>query len=171
MRAAGYTLAAIANQTGVSVRTLSRLFAHCSTNVEPISDEMIQCARNRMLESVDSSERIREAVASSIEDSIALTRTLREKVALALDVINIDNHDQAREAARALAQLASALKASQSVYCSVFGDEEASPAKPTILEIREMNAGEVRLAQEAANEVRHTDVEETSEALDVHDVA
>ncbi len=160
MKAAGYTLASIADRTGISVRTLSRHFSRIETKPEPITDELVQRERERMLEAIDSSERVREAIASSMLDSFALTRAIRAKVALAVDVIDVEDHERAREAARALAQLASALKATSAVTRSAMGDDDSSPAKPTVLEIREMTSEEIAGAQHdsrGGNEVEADD--------------
>jgi len=154
LRAAGYTLASIASETGISVRTLSRHLAGCPAKSKSITDEMVRRAREKMLESIDDSERVREALAASVLDDLALTRAIREKIVSAVDVIDVSNSDRAREGARALAQLAAAVKSTQAVGRTAFGENSCdSPAKPTMLEIREMfpeEIDEIRAAQRRA---------------------
>jgi predicted transcriptional regulator len=143
MRAAGYTLAVIAQETGLSVRTLSRHLAH-KTKHRPITAELVQRARRALVAAVSDSEVVKEALAACVLDDLAIARAIREKVMLALDALDVTDNGSARDASRALAQLAAAAKATQAINRAAFGqDQYEQPAQPTVLEIREMTAEEV----------------------------
>lgn len=78
MRAAGYTVLAIHHQTGISERTLQRIFSVAGTVKGETKGELRDEAKKRLLSLVTSNEAIQEQAARFIADDLAHAAHLRQ---------------------------------------------------------------------------------------------
>lgn len=164
LRSAGYSLAVISEKTRLSVRTVSRILTALETKPEPINEELYARARKSVLDGLAHDSDLRGAIVASIADDLALCARIREKVALGVDMLALDDSDQARVSARALAQFATALKATQSVTRKALGADDAEDGDElAVLEIREMTREEVEEARRIARPSASRDEDVDSE--------
>jgi lambda repressor-like predicted transcriptional regulator len=110
LREAGFTLTAIAERVDVSVSSLQRLFKRRSTAKGIVSAEAVDSARQNLLSSLTSNERIKEEVARIISDDMAHSRMIREKAAVAMEAMNPSDTAEAALAMRALVAYSTLIK-------------------------------------------------------------
>ena len=110
LRAAGYTVAAISERTGISIRTLNRLFARHGTKKGAARDELIETAKRNLIEGVTSNERIKEEAARIVADDLAHARLLRMRIAVASEHLTATNLEEAALLMRAAAAYSTAIK-------------------------------------------------------------
>lgn len=79
LRLAGYSIASIVARTGIPQTTLSRHFNAHGVTKGGVTKDMIEKARQELLDSV-ADEAVREAAAKLIADDLAHTSLLREKM-------------------------------------------------------------------------------------------
>jgi hypothetical protein len=101
LRAAGLSLVGIAQRVGISISTLQRAFKRHGTLKGTAKNELVEAARQEMLERVTSDDRIRHEAARLIADDIAHTALLREKMAMAAEHLKAANLDEAVKLYRA----------------------------------------------------------------------
>lgn len=110
LREAGFTLTAIADQIGVSVSSIQRLFKRRSTSRGSASEEAVEIARQSLLSSLTSNDQIKEKVARIISDDMAHSRMIREKAAVAMEAMNPSDTAEAALAMRALVAYSTLIK-------------------------------------------------------------
>lgn len=110
LRAAGYTVTAISERTGISVRSLNRIFQKHGAKKGAVRDELIETAKRSLIEAVTSNDRIREEAARIVMDDLAHARLLRERMAVATEHFNATNLEEAALLMRAAAAYSTALK-------------------------------------------------------------
>ncbi|MFI8611178.1 helix-turn-helix domain-containing protein [Pseudomonas sp. NPDC077649] len=111
MREAGYTLPTIADRLGISLSTVQRLLKKHKAVAGATTQALIEKAREEMLASAFSLERIQQTAASLVLDDLAIARQIRRKLSNALDVLEPDSPI----VFRSLAASATALKLTQDV--------------------------------------------------------
>lgn len=109
MRAAGYTIAAIAERVGVSVSTLNRQFKAHRIPKGSARAELVDRARADLMAVLTEAE-IEEKTAKLIADDLALSASLRLRIAEALDHLRATNLEEAAVVMRAAAAYSTALK-------------------------------------------------------------
>lgn len=111
MRAAGWTVIAISQDTGISERSLQRIFSAAGTVKGETKGELRDEAKKRLLSLVTSNEAIQEQAARFIADDLAHAAHLRQ---LALDATRHlsapTNLKEAAQVMRALAAHSTVLK-------------------------------------------------------------
>lgn len=115
LREAGYTTTSIAQRTGISLRTLARLFERHHARKGSVKAELVDEARKQLVEAITSGERVREQAAQLVADDLAHTLLLRQRMAEAADHLRADNLPEAALLMRACAAWAVALKSSSDV--------------------------------------------------------
>jgi hypothetical protein len=110
LRAAGYTVTAISDRTGISLRTLNRVFERHGAKKGAVKDELVQEAKRNLIEGVTSNERIKEEAARMVADDLAHARLLRLRMADAAEHLVATNLDEAALLMRASAAYSTALK-------------------------------------------------------------
>lgn len=110
LRAAGFTVAAIAQRTGVSVRTLNRAFQRHGTKKGELKDDLVESARRSLLDGFNSDERIKAEAARIVADDLAHARLLRERMAEAAEHLAASDLRGAALLMRAAAAYSTALK-------------------------------------------------------------
>ena len=84
LREAGYSLASIANKTGVSSATLFRQFKKHGIKKGSISDSAIVDAKKQLLNDAGFIDSLKHQIAASITDDLAHVKQLREASTLLL---------------------------------------------------------------------------------------
>lgn len=115
LRAAGYTLSAIVEETGISTSTLYRYFKELDIERGKWNAESINDAQERLLNDSTFIDSIKLMIASAIEDDLAFARQIREAMALTLEEIIHDRKVSSPVKARSLAALSTSLKLTQDV--------------------------------------------------------
>jgi hypothetical protein len=111
LREAGYSVTAIAERTGVGIRSLQRLFQRHGVRKGSIKAEMVEQARKQLMDAV-TSEAIKVEAARIVQDDLAQVRALRTRLALAAEQLTATNLVEAAVVMRAGAAWATALKCS-----------------------------------------------------------
>lgn len=111
LRALGFSLAAIGDRLGVPIRTLSDWFRATGTKKGNLTAEALAEQRRELVRAVLGAEAIQAAIAAGVADDLALSRAVRDRIAQTLDYIKVTDLGGAVLAARALAALATAVKA------------------------------------------------------------
>ena len=125
MREAGYTLAAIADRLHTSPRTLQRLFKSYGVTSGGAKAELIQKARQELLEAATGEKSIKHQIARLLKDDVSNALSLREKAALAIESLNVTDHLSATETARALTAISTAMKNTQEVLWKTLDVDKA----------------------------------------------
>lgn len=110
MREAGYTVLAISEELGVSVRTLHRLFTEHGARKGEVKQSLIEAARAALIDRVMNDDTIRNEVASQIADDLAHSRHLREIIVSAAEHLKATTLTEAALVMRAAAAYSVALK-------------------------------------------------------------
>ncbi len=110
MRAAGYTVLAISQHTGIAHRTLQRHFSAHGAAKGTIQADLLHRARNDLLARVSSNDAIREEAARLICDDLAHARHLRELMLEATEHLTATNLPEAALLMRAAAAYSTAIK-------------------------------------------------------------
>lgn len=111
LRAAGYSIASIAEKTNLSARTVARV---CSRNGIAKSTNfraaLVEEAKSQLLADIDSIAFIKGELAGFVRDDISQAKRLREKLALLTDHLEVSDLESACQAARAISAIATSLK-------------------------------------------------------------
>jgi len=113
LRAAGYSLASIAQNTGIAPATLSRHFAKHKAVKGGLTDEAIDKAKQQLLNDAGFISDLKNKIAASIVDDVCQVAALREAVSLTLEATMSDKAIPAHYRARSLAALATTLALTQ----------------------------------------------------------
>lgn len=127
LRAAGYTVTAIADRLGVSVRTLHRMFDHHKAKKGEATNELIQTAKRNLMESV-SNEHIKVQAALMVADDLAHVRLLRSRMADSIEHLQANNLQEVALLARACAAFSVAIKNTSDTLRRSLGTEKALEA-------------------------------------------
>jgi lambda repressor-like predicted transcriptional regulator len=125
LRAAGHTIASISDRTGISVRTLSRIFERHTAKKGEINAELVEAAKRDLIETVTSNDRIKEEAARLIADDIAHARLLRSRMADATEHMTATNLLEAALLMRAAAAYSTALKNTSDTLRHSLGTDRA----------------------------------------------
>ena len=153
LRSAGWTLAGIANKTGISCSTLQRHFSRLGISKCEFTIDSIDNAKNDLLLDAGFMGQLKSQIAASIVDDLAISRQIRESLVLAVEELANDKATPASFKARALAALSTTLSITQAVQrkamnlddSGAFMSEQALPS----LRIFKMTEQDVRAAKES----------------------
>lgn len=115
LREGGYSVAAIAQKTGISPATLIRHFKALGASKGSLTAKVIDSAKDELLNDAGFIGDLRQQIASSIVDDLAQSQSIREAIALSLEQLVGDGEEAASVKARALSALATATKVTQEV--------------------------------------------------------
>lgn len=157
LRAAGYTVTAISDRTGISIRTLNRVFEHHGTRKGAIKDDLVARAKHELVTAITSNEKIREEAARLVADDLAHARLLRQCMAEASEHLTATTLYEAALVMRAAAAYSTAVKnTSDMLRHSLRTDqalEEQNAGSLPELVVREITAAEaLQIRQEAAGD-------------------
>lgn len=145
LRLAGYSLAAIAEKTDISVSTLQRHFARHGVGRGTIPAAAIEAATQELLRDAGFIDGLRAQIASQIIDDLAHTRRLREAIALSLEKLADDHATPEPIKARAYAAYATAIKAAQDTARKALGMDRIEIERDALpeLPIRDLTGAEI----------------------------
>jgi DNA invertase Pin-like site-specific DNA recombinase len=152
MRAAGYSVAVIAERINVSVSTLKRLFKRCGVKKGSVSEELIEKATKELLEDAETVETVKREAATLLLDDLALSKQLRHAMAEATEKLIATDTAEALQVMRAVSSAAVALKSTSETVRKSLGldkDDNAVDELPE-LTIRMMNNDEIEAVKEKA---------------------
>ena len=115
LREAGYSLASIANKTGISSATLFRQFKKHGIKKGSISDSAIVDAKKQLLNDAGFIDSLKHQIASSITDDLAHVKLLREASALLLEEIMSDKSLPPHYKARGVTALVTGVRLTQDI--------------------------------------------------------
>lgn len=115
LRSAGFTLAAITEKTGISASTLYRHFKALDLKRGALSSLTIDQAKEQLLADGGLVGEIKHLIAAQINEDIALARSIRDGLTLAIEDLINDPSTPASLKSRAYAALATSLKVTSDV--------------------------------------------------------
>jgi lambda repressor-like predicted transcriptional regulator len=154
LRAAGYTLTAISDRTGISTRTLSRLFERHDARKGAVQDDLVAEAKRQLVAGITSNECILEEAARIVADDLAHARLLRARMADAAEHLMATNLEEAALLMRAAAAYSTAIKNTSDMLRHSLRAERAFDAHETT-ELPELVIREV--TDEEAARIRQDD--------------
>jgi AcrR family transcriptional regulator len=110
LREAGFSVLAISQRLGVSVRTLHRHFAAHGTKKGSLKDDLVQQARDDLRSRLTDVSSIRDEAARLVQDDLAHARHLRDLLVDASTVMKAETLKDAVLVYRAAAAYSTALK-------------------------------------------------------------
>jgi AcrR family transcriptional regulator len=125
-RQAGWTIAAITNELGISPSSLYRAFTKLDITRGSITKDTIESARRQLLEQSGLVGDLKHVIASQVKDDLALATQLRTGVAMALDDLINDVTTSASMKARAYASVATTLKLTSDMMRRALQIDDAS---------------------------------------------
>jgi len=121
LRAAGYTITAISDKTGISVSTLKRLFTEYSVKKGELKQAVIDKATSELINDASTVEAIKRETASLLLDDLAMVKRLRESMAGAMEVLEASDTTEALQVMRAVSAGAVALKSTSETLRKSLG--------------------------------------------------
>lgn len=115
LREGGYSVAAIAQRTGISPSTLTRHFNKHGTGKGTLTAKAIDKAKKELLNDAGFKSDLKQQIASSIVDDLAQSQSIRAAIALSLEQLVNDSEELASVKARSLSALATSVKVTQEI--------------------------------------------------------
>jgi hypothetical protein len=149
MREAGYTVLAISQQLGLSVRTLQRHLSRSGAKKGKATGELVEAAKSDLRKLLSSSESIRDLIACQVRDDLAHAAHLREIVIKASEHLQADSLRDAVLVMRAAAAYSTAIKNTSDTIRHSLGvkqiDDGLGNDLPELV-IRELTTDQIRSA-------------------------
>ena len=115
LRSSGLTIGAVADELKISQSALKQIYKKFDVKKYDAKDLLIQAARKRLLEDASLSENMAVAISSSVLSDINLAKQIRDNASILFEKIFNDSYETTQQKARALAALATAALAAQSL--------------------------------------------------------
>lgn len=129
LRAAGYTITAISERLGMSPRTLNRIFERHATKKGAVKQDLIDKARQELVNTITSTDKVREEAARLVADDLAHARLLRQRMAEALPHMTASNLPETVLVMRAAAAYSTGLKNTSDMLRHSLRSERALEAE------------------------------------------
>lgn len=142
LRAAGYSIASIAERVGVSARTVARVCQRFDLRKSDFRAEAIEQARQELLRNADSIELIKAELSALLMDDIAQSRRIRDRMTEAAEHLVAHDLETATQVMRASSAMATALKLLRDLDLNKILDRQDGENLES-LPIIEMTASEV----------------------------
>lgn len=149
LRAAGWTLPAIAQRTGVSLATVKRTCGRHRVKAGGDQAALVAAARKELIAALSDDERVRSIIGGLINDTLGHIALGREKAAEAVGFLEPTDTKTAAVTLRGLAAHATALKAHADTLRSLLPKPELAPDELPILRVETLTADEVAAIREA----------------------
>lgn len=131
MRAAGHSIASIAETVGVSATAIkSTVKAHKITKGSAMA-ELINAAQEKLKSDYSLTDLLKQSIAGMVADDLAIVKRLRENILLTLERLEECSETTPTGRARTLASLATSLTVTQSIWrksLQASRIEESAPA-------------------------------------------
>lgn len=157
-REAGYSSATICHKTGLSPATITRISSRHSIKKSSIKDELIESARQSIVDELSSDIEIRDRIKKLVLDNMAHSELCRNKLLEALGRLTPLDTDSAATVIRACTSYATAIKASSDAVRPLLKgleEDDESAVLPELV-IRRMSEDDV--AQIRADQRREAEV-------------
>jgi AraC-like DNA-binding protein len=153
LRESGYTLAAICERTGLSASTCYRAFKKLDVTRGALSKDTLKSAKQKLLEDSGLVGDLKQAIASQISDDLALARSIREGLVLAMENLINDAATPATLKARSYAALATSLKSTSDIMRRALQIDDGTMSTQEIpsLTIRKMTDDDIKAVQSLNN--------------------
>jgi AcrR family transcriptional regulator len=152
LRAAGHTLSSITAQTGLSASSLYRYFKRLDIERGSVTSESVAKARKNLLNDTTFIDQLKQKIAISIADDLAISRQIREALAMSLEEIIGDSTMAPALKSRSLAALSTSLKLTPDVQRKALNIDNKDPFNTLeelpILTIVKMTDAEIQAAQD-----------------------
>ncbi|WP_305909594.1 hypothetical protein Q9L42_004635 [Methylomarinum sp. Ch1-1] len=145
MRDAGYSLASIADKTGISIATLARHFKRHGVSKGSLTDESVELARQQLLSDAGFIDSLKAQIAASIVDDLAHVRQLRTASAILLEEMLNDKNLPPHYKTRGVAALSTSLRLTQEAARKALRVDELEPEPSELPEliVSELTAAEI----------------------------
>ena len=153
LRESGYTLAAICEKTGLSPSTCYRAFKKLDVTRGALSKDTLKSAKQKLLEDAGLVGDLKNAIASQISDDLALARSIREGLTLAMESLINDAATPATLKARSYAALATSLKSTSDLMRRALQIDDGTVTTQEVpqLTITKMTEAEIKAVQSLNN--------------------
>jgi hypothetical protein len=153
LRESGYTLAAICESTGLSASTCYRAFKKLDVTRGALSKDTLKSAKQKLLEDSGLVGDLKSAIASQIKDDLALARSIREGLVLAMENLIDDTATPATLKARSYAAISTSLKSTSDIMRRALQIDDGTMTTQEIpsLIIRKMTDEEIKAVQSLNN--------------------
>jgi AraC-like DNA-binding protein len=159
LREAGYTVLAISQRLGISVRTLQRHFAAAGTRKGAVKAEVLRKAKDELLARITSDQSIKEEAARLIADDLAHSIHLRELILAASEQMKAESLRDAVQVMRAAAAYSTAIKNTSDIIrrsLRLEARDDTSDELPELV-VTELTQAEIeRLRSKEAKEEKPT---------------
>lgn len=155
MREAGYTVLAISQRLGISVRTLQRHFAAAGTRKSAVKAEVLRKAKDELLARITSDQAIKEEAARLVADDLAHSIHLRELILAASEQMKAESLRDVVQVMRAAAAYSTAIKNTSDIIRRSLRLEERDDTSHELPElvVTELSQAEIeRLRSKEARE-------------------
>lgn len=154
LREAGYTVLAISQRLGISIRTLQRHFAAAGTRKGALKDEVLQRAKSELMARITSDEAIKEEAARLVADDLAHSLHLRDIILAASEQMKATTLDEAALVMRAAAAYSTAIKNTSDIIRRSLRVEQRDDTGDELPElvVRELTQAEIENMRREENE-------------------
>jgi len=154
LREAGYTVLAISQRLGISIRTLQRHFAAAGTRKGALKDEVLQRAKSELMARITSDEAIKEEVARLVADDLAHSLHLRDIILAASEQMKATTLEEAALVMRAAATYSKAIKNTSDIIRRSLRVEQRDDTGDELPElvVRELTQAEIEDMRREENE-------------------
>lgn len=155
LRESGHILSSIVERTGLSASTLYRHFRKLDVARGSITRDTLESARQKLFEDSGLVGDLKQQIASQINDDLALARSIREGLTLALESLVDDAGTPATLKARSYAAIATSLKSTSDLMRRALALDDASMTTQElpIIKIWKMTDKEVETEQSRLKEL------------------
>lgn len=145
LREGGYSLAAIAQKTGISASTLSRHFKKHGASKGGLSDSAVDEARQQLMNDAGFINDLKNQIAAAVVDDISHVQQLREASTLLLEELMADKTLPPHYKTCAIAALATSLRLTQEAWRKSLQVDELQPEPESLPElvVYELTAEEI----------------------------
>lgn len=154
LREAGYTVLAISQRLGISIRTLQRHFAAAGARKGALKAEVLQRAKSELMARITSDEAIKEEAARLVADDLAHSLHLREVILAASEQMKATTLEEAALVMRAAAAYSTAIKNTSDIIRRSLRVEQRDDAGDELPElvVRELTQAEIEHMRREADE-------------------
>ena len=127
LRSANYSLASIAEKTGISCATLQRQFKASDVKKGTLKALSVAQASKQLIEDAGFITELKSTIAASIVDELTINRRIREAITLSVEELLTEADASASAKLRALASASTALSVSQTIARKALNLEKIDP--------------------------------------------
>jgi AraC-like DNA-binding protein len=175
LREAGFTVLAISQRLGISVRTLQRHFAAAGSRKGAAKAEVLQRAKDELMARITSDEAIKEEAARLVADDLAHSIHLREVILAASEQMKATSLRDAVQVMRAAAAYSTTIKNTsdiirRSLRIEDRGDAADELPELVVSELSQAEMAELREEQSSEGPALESAANSNEDVIEDHDV-